>query len=63
MKTAEFYRGISLPEEAIELLEKVKDTDEKEMKELFQNNREVFYKLVDYLEKCLIYRHIRRFAD
>ena len=38
MKTAEFYRGISLPEEAIELLEKVKDTDEKEMKELFQNN-------------------------
>ena len=44
MKTAEFYRGISLPEEAIELLEKVKDTDEKEMKVLFQNNREVFYK-------------------
>lgn len=44
MKTAEFYRGISLPEEAIELLEKVKDTDEKEMKELFQNNREAFYK-------------------
>ena len=44
MKTAEFYRGISLPEEAIELLEKVKDTDEKEMKVLFQNNREAFYK-------------------
>ena len=23
----------------------------------------IFIKLVDCLEKCLIYRHIRRFAD
>jgi len=23
----------------------------------------LYQKLVDYLEKCLIYRHIRRFAD
>ena len=23
----------------------------------------IFFKLVDCLEKCLIYRHIRRFAD
>ena len=28
------------------------------------NNVEIFYnKLVDCLEKCLIYGHIRRFAD
>lgn len=24
---------------------------------------EIYYKLVDCLEKCLIYGHIRRFAD
>ena len=33
--------------------------DEKEIADLL----EVYLKLVDCLEKCLIYRHIRRFAD
>jgi len=28
-----------------------------------ENVIEISEKLVDYLEKCLIYRHIRRFAD
>lgn len=43
MKTADFYRGISLPAEAVKLLEEIKCADEKEMKTLFQKDREAFY--------------------
>lgn len=30
---------------------------------MFQETRDFYTKLVDCLEKCLICRHIRRFAD
>lgn len=37
--------------------------DNRDLELLLEKKKKFNMKLVDYLEKCLIYRHIRRFAD
>ena len=53
--------GKSVPDQAsLVLLYQCLDINDNEKKQL---SKLIYNKLVDCLEKCLIYRHIRRFAD
>ena len=47
----------------LHLVRHLQENDRNILELLSSENNEIFMKLVDCLEKCLIYRHIRRFAD